>query len=210
MDFKEAESKYFELKGRLDARALTSEEFNSEVAKLRVQDDGGQHWAIDSATGGWLRYDGTKWVPAQAPGGVSPPARSPSPPAPGRKGGRSPVLLIGALAVAALLCLVSLGGAGLILARSGGGEGGEEEPAAVSQQEAERIADDIIAEDFPDMEEADKTVGSYQNPAGTKFWTVTYRKDAEAELDGVTYEIPNLVIVSVDKDTGEAMAAVSG
>ena len=120
------------------------------------------------------------------------------------------MLLIGALAVAALLCLVSLGGAGLILARSGGGEGGEEEPAAVSQQEAERIADDIIAEDFPDMEEADKTVGSYQNLTGTKFWTVTYRKDAEAELDGVTYEIPNLVIVSVDKDTGEAIAAVSG
>jgi len=26
----------------------------------------------------------------------------------------------------------------------------------------------------------------------------------------VTYEIPNLVIVSVDKETGEAIAAVSG
>jgi hypothetical protein len=210
MDFGEAESKYFELKGRLDAGALTSDEFNSEVAKLRVQDEGGQHWAIDSATGGWLRYDGANWVPAQAPGGVSPPAAPPSPPAPTRRGGASPVLLIGALAVAALLCLVSLGGAGIILARSGGGDGDVEEPAAVSQEEAERIADDIIADEFPEMEDAEKTMGSYQNPAGTKFWTITYRKDGEAELDGVTYEIPNLVIVSVDKETGDAIAAVSG
>ena len=210
MDFKEAESKYFELKGRLDAGALTSDQFSAEVAGLRVQDSEGRHWTIDVSSGGWLQYDGTKWIPSQAPGGISPPARPPSPPAPTRKGGRSPVLLIGALAVAALLCIVSLGGAGLILARSGGGNGDTEEPAAVSQQEAESIADDIIADEFPDMEDAEKTVGSYQNPAGTKFWAVTYRKDAEAELDGVTYEIPNLVIVSVDKDTGEAIAAVSG
>ncbi len=210
MDFKEAESKYFELKGRLEAGALTPDQFSAEVAGLRVQDSEGRHWTIDASSGGWLQYDGTKWIPSQAPGGVSPPAGPPSPSAPARKGGPSPVLLIGALAVAALLCLVSLGGAGLILARSGGGEGGEEEPAAISQQEAERIADDIIAEEFPDMKDADKTLGSYQNPAGTKFWTVTYRKDAEAELEGVTYEIPNLVIVSVDKDTGEAIAAVSG
>jgi hypothetical protein len=210
MDFKEAESKYFELKGRLDAGALTPDQFSAEVAGLRVQDSEGRHWTIDVSSGGWLQYDGTKWIPSQAPGGISPPARPPSPPAPARKGGPSPVLLIGALAVAALLCLVSLGGAGLILARSGGGDGGEEEPDAISQQEAERIADDIIATEFPDMEDADKTLGSYQNPAGAKFWTVTYRKDAEAELDGVTYEIPNLVIVSVDKDTGETIAAISG
>ena len=44
MDFKEAESKYHELKGRLDAGALTPDQFAEEVAKLRVQDDqGGLH-----------------------------------------------------------------------------------------------------------------------------------------------------------------------
>ena len=209
MDFKEAESKYHELKGRLDAGALTPDQFAEEVAKLRVQDDQGRYWTIDAATGGWLQYDGSKWVPSQAPGDVSPPARPDSPPATARKSGASPVLLIGALAVAAVLCLVALGGAGLILARSGGGTGGVEEPSAVSQQEAERIADDLISEQFPDMEDADKTMGSYQNPAGTKFWTVTYRQDAEAEFEGVTYEVPNIVIVSVDQATGEAIPAVS-
>jgi hypothetical protein len=210
MDFKEVESKYFELKGRLDAGALTPEQFRAELAELRVQDDQGRYWTVDPQSGGWLLYDGTKWVPSQAPGMVSPrkpvaPARAPS-----GKGGRSPVLLIGALGLAAVLCLVALGGAGLILTRSGGGPGGGEEAFAVSQQEAERIADGLIADEFPDLQDAEKTVGSFQNLAGSQFWTVTYRKDAEAEYEGVKYEIPNVVIVSVDKDTGEAIAAVSG
>lgn len=209
MDFKHAESKYFELKGRLDAGALAPDQFAEEVAKLRVQDDKGQYWTVDAATGGWLQYDGSKWVPARAAG--SPPSgpRPPAAPAAGRKGGPRTVLLIGALAVAAVLCLVALGGAGLILARSGGETGGVQEPAAVSQQEAEAIADDIISVQFPDMEDADRVTSSYQNAAGTKFWTVTYRKDAQAEFEGQTYEIPSIVIVSVDQDTGEAIAAVS-
>jgi hypothetical protein len=210
MDFKEAESKYFELKGRLDAGVLSGDQFISEVAKLRVQDEQGRYWTIDAATGGWLQYDGTKWVTARTPGSVPPATRPPSRAARSPKGGRSPVLLIGALAVAALFCLVALGGAGIILTRPGGETGGTEEPAAISRQEAERIADDLVADQFPDLEDAEKSVGSYENPAGTGFWTVTYRKDAQAELEGVTYEIPNIVIVSVDKDTGEAIAAVSG
>jgi hypothetical protein len=209
MDFREAENKYHELKGRLDAGGLTAEQFADEVAKLRLQDDEGRYWTIDGATGGWLQYDGTKWVPSQAPG-TAPPSVKPRPAAATpRKGGRRPVLLIGALAVAAVLCVVALGGAGFILTRSGG-DSGAEEPAAISQQEAERIAHELITEEFPELEDAEKTIGSYQNPAGTRFWTVTYREDSEAELDGVTYQIPNVVIVSVDKETGETIAAVSG
>jgi hypothetical protein len=210
MDFKDVESKYFELKGRLDAGALTLEQFRAELAELRAQDAEGRYWTIDSQSGGWLVYDGTKWVPSQPPGGVSPRRRPAPARAPSSRGGRSPVLLIGALGLAAVLCLVALGGAGLILSRSGGGTGGGEEAFAVSQQEAERIADDLIADEFPDLQGAEKTVGSFENLAGSQFWTVTYRKDAEAEYEGVTYEIPNVVIVSVDKDTGEAIAAVSG
>jgi len=210
MDFEEAESKYFELKGRLSAGALTSEQFRAEVAELRVQDSEGRYWTVDARSGGWLFYDGTMWVPSQPPGVVAPvPPLAPAA-AGRRKGGSSPVLLIGALAVAAVLCLVAMGGAGLILTRSGGGTGGVEEPAAISQQEAERIADDLISEEFPGLEAAEKTVGSFDNQAGTQFWTVTYRKDAEREFEGATYEIPNIVIVSVDKETGEAIAAISG
>jgi hypothetical protein len=210
MDFKEAESKYFELKGRLDSGVLSASEFNSEVARLRVQDERGQYWTIDAASGGWLQYDGTEWVSARAPGGFPPATRPPSRTARPRQGRRSPVLLIGALAVAALLCLVALGGAGIILTRPGGDTGGAEENAAVSREEAERIADGLVADQFPDLKDAEKSVGSYENPAGTGFWTITYREDDQAELEGVTYEIPNIVIVSVDKDTGEAIAAISG
>lgn len=208
MDFKETESKYFELKGRLDAGALTPEQFHAEVGELRVQDDEGRYWTIDARSGGWLLWEGSKWLESQPPGVVSAPPPTPAP-APGPRRGPGPVLLIGALAVAAVLCLVSLGGAGLILTRSGG-PSGVEEPAAVGQQEAERIADDLVAQEFPDLVDAEKTMGSYENPAGTQFWTITYREDKEGEFEGVTSEIPYLVIVSVDKDTGEAIAAVSG
>jgi hypothetical protein len=210
MDFKEAESKYYELKGRLNSGKLTADQFRAEVAELRLQDSEGRYWAVDARTGGWLLHDGANWVPAQPPGFVAAPPLPPAAMASTRRSGGSTILLIGALAAAALLCLASLGGAGLIVARSGGGDSGGEEPAAISQQEAERIADDIIAGEFPDMAGAEKTLGTYQNPAGAKFWTVTYREDAEAEFEGVTYEIPNIVIVSVDQDTGEAVATVSG
>ena len=211
MNFQEAESKYFELKGRLNSGKLTAEQFRAEVGELRIQDEEGRYLTVDARTGSWLLHDGTKWVSAQPPGSVSVPPPAPASGYP--EGGRdpSPVLLIGALALAAILCVVALGGAAVILSRSGGGGRGEvEEPAAVSQQEAERIADDLIEEEFPDMEGAEKTLGSFQNPAGTRFWTVTYRKDVQAEFEGETYDIPNVVIVSVDQQTGEPVAAASG
>jgi hypothetical protein len=206
MDFKEAESKYFELKGRLEVGALTPERFQAEVSQLRVQDEQGRYWAIDAGSGGWLRHDGANWVPSQPPEGISPvvpPALAPVP----RRGG-PPVLLIGALAVAVILCLVALGGAALIFTRPGGGPE-EEEAAAVSKEEAERIADDLIGERFPDLEDAEKAIGSYQNPAGTEFWTVTYSQEVQQDFGGQTYTIPRIVIISVDKDTGETTAAVS-
>jgi hypothetical protein len=119
------------------------------------------------------------------------------------------LLLIGAVAVAILLCVVALGGAGVILTRPSGGPEGGEGAALVTQQEAERIADEFIAGQFPDLEDAEKSVGSYQNPAGTEFWNVTYRREVEKESGGQIYSIPRIVIVSVDKETGETSAAVS-
>jgi hypothetical protein len=211
MDFQEAESKYFELKGRLNSGKLTPEQFRAEVSELRIQDDDGRYWTVDARTGGWLLYDGTKWVPAQPPGSVSVPPAPPAPSYPERKRGPSRALLIGALALAAILCVVALGGAAVILSRSSVGGGGEvEQPAAISQQEAERIADDLIEQEFPDMEGAEKTLGSFQNPAGTRFWTFTYRQDGQAQFDGGTYIIPHVLIVSVDQQTGEPVAAASG
>jgi len=116
------------------------------------------------------------------------------------------MFLIGAAAVAVFLCLVALGGAVLILSRPDG----VEDRVVISQEEAGRIADDLIAEQFPDLEGAERTMGSYENPAGTEFWTVTYRRDVQAQVEGETYVIPRVVVVSVDKETSETIAAVSG
>ena len=101
MDFKGAQSKYFELKGRLEAGTLMTEQFQAQVDQLRVQDGQGRHWAIDARSGGWLLYDGANWMPAQPPDGVSPLAPPTYPDAP-RRGG-VPILAIGAVAVAVLL-----------------------------------------------------------------------------------------------------------
>jgi hypothetical protein len=207
MDFTEAESKYFELRGRLESGALTPEQFQAQVGQLRVQDEQGRYWAIDARSGAWLLYDGANWVPSQPPAGVSP-AASPAPPPVPRRGG-PPVLLIGAVAVVILLCVIALGGAGLILSRPGGGPEGGEEAAVITQEEAETIADDFIAGQFPDLEDAEKTITSYQNLTGTEFWTITYRREVQKESGGQTYTIPRIVIVSVDKETGETTAAVS-
>lgn len=210
MDFQEAESKYFELKGRLNAGKLTEKQFQAQVAELRIQDDGGRYWTVDARSGGWLLYDGARWVPAQPPGSAAAPPAPPSAAPSGRRGGSSPVFLVGALAVAAVLCLVALGGAVIALGRLGGADGGGAGAGAVSQGQAERIADDLIAKEFPEMKGAEKTLGSFQNPAGTRFWMVTYRQDVQAEFEGVSYRIPNVVIVSVDQETGEPVVAVSG
>ena len=117
------------------------------------------------------------------------------------------MVLIGAVAVAVVLCLVSLCGGWYVLNRPSGGP--EEEAAVVSQEEAESIADELIAGEFPDLVDAEKIIGSYENPAGTDFWTVTYREDVETQVEGQTYTIPRIVVVSVDKDTGDTIAAVS-
>ncbi len=203
MDFKEAESKYSRLKRRLEAGALGPEQFQAQVGQLRVKDEQGRHWAIDPRSGGWLFYDGVNWVPARPPEGIShlpPPTYSQ---APQRRG--LPMLLIGAVAVAALLCLMALGGAGLILSRSRG----VQDEAVTSQDQAGRIADQLIAEQFPDLTGAERTIGSYENPAGGEFWSVTYHRQVETQVGDRTYTIPRIVIVSVDKDTGETIAAVS-
>jgi hypothetical protein len=203
MDFKEAQSRYSELKGRLEGGELGWEEFQAQVGQLRVKDEHGHHWAIDARSGGWLFYDGVNWVPARAPEDISHSPRPTYSQAPQRRG--LPILLIGAVAVAALLCLMALGGAGLILSRSRG----VEDEAVISQEQAGRIADQLIAEQFPDLTGAERTTSSYENPAGGEFWSVTYRRQVETQVGGRTYTIPRIVIVSVDKDTGETTAAVS-
>ncbi len=101
--------------------------------------------------------------------------------------------------IAAIILLAGL----LLLAVAGCGGGG-----AVSEDESIEIADQIIAESFPDMADAARTSQSYTSE-GREFYELTYAKTVEVESDGQIAEIPRIVIVTIDRDTGEQFIAVS-
>lgn len=67
MNFEEARAEYGRLRQAYESRQLSPEEYGRRVQGLQVRDSGGTYWAIDGNTGGWLRYDGTNWVPGQPP-----------------------------------------------------------------------------------------------------------------------------------------------
>lgn len=74
MNFEEARAEYNRLRQAYDSRQLGPAEYTQRVQSLQVRDASGIYWAIDGATGGWLRYEGSSWVPAQPPvtGGYAP------------------------------------------------------------------------------------------------------------------------------------------
>jgi hypothetical protein len=80
MNAQEAEAAYRIVKGQLDARQITVDDYNRRVAELRYQDNTGTWWAISPQDGSWLKWNGSTWVPAFAqatPAAV--PATAPSP-----------------------------------------------------------------------------------------------------------------------------------
>jgi len=76
VDFKEAEERFYELKGRLDAGAISQEEFKAQLEGLKVQDSQGRYWMVGVQSGKWYFYDGTRWIRAEPPGeaGEAPPS----------------------------------------------------------------------------------------------------------------------------------------
>lgn len=81
MNFDEARAEYNRLRQSYENRQLGPEDFARQVQGLQVRDDGGAYWAIDGATGNWLRYDGQSWVPGQPPAQqhyTPPPAATPT------------------------------------------------------------------------------------------------------------------------------------
>ena len=101
--------------------------------------------------------------------------------------------------IAAVLCFVIL----LLLAVAGcGGD------AAVTEEEASDIAEQVITESYPDMAEANRTSQSYTSE-GSEFFEYTYSQTIEVESDGETVELPQIVIITIDKDTGEQFVSVS-
>ena len=101
--------------------------------------------------------------------------------------------------IAAIISLTGL----LIFAAAGCGGGG-----AVSEEKSIEIAEGIIAESFPEMADAVRTTDSYTSE-DREFHELTYTKTIVVESEGQTVELPRIVIVTIDKETGEQFVAVS-
>ena len=76
INFREADSRYAELKHRLDAGTISAEEFDAQRRQLMVRDDEGRWWAKSRNTGAWNYHDGSGWVRG-TPQGYGPPGTLP-------------------------------------------------------------------------------------------------------------------------------------
>ena len=90
----------------------------------------------------------------------------------------------------------------LLFAGCDGGDG------MLDENDAIKVADDIIAEDFPEMVDATRTLESYSSQ-GRDFYEITYDKTVEVESEGEIVELPRIVVVTIDKETGEQFVEVS-
>ncbi len=128
MEFKEAEERFYELKGRLDAGAISQEEFKAQLEGLRVQDSQGRWWMIGVQSGKWYFYDGTRWVRAEPPeeappseerprGPVAPIPEEPPKPQPRRRGIPRGILALIPLGLILACCLsaVAVGAADYLI-----------------------------------------------------------------------------------------------
>ncbi len=79
MNFQDAEKIYRDLKQQHAAGKLSDADFETEVAKLRLQDAQGRWWQLGVQTGDWYMHDGQKWNKAKPP---SPQPAAPSAPPP--------------------------------------------------------------------------------------------------------------------------------
>lgn len=76
MNFQEAEKKYNDLRTQHNAGKLSDADFESEVGKLKLQDDQGRWWMIGVQSGEWYMHDGQKWAKGKPPIPTAAPAPS--------------------------------------------------------------------------------------------------------------------------------------
>ncbi len=149
MNFQEAEKTYRDLKQQHAAGKLTDEDLEAQVAELWCQDAQGHWWQLGVQSGEWYMYDGQKWNKAKPPTapaataaplptdsgaaaegdtaqtdtrGGAPPARQGAAPMGGSTGiGLPTPMLIGMIAVVAVVAiLIVMGGYFAISSMLGG------------------------------------------------------------------------------------------
>ena len=83
--FRQAEERYFTLRGQLDTGRITRAQFDEALAQLMLRDPQGRYWALGGDSGRWNVFQSGVWVEA-TPEGETPPAlpsARPAPPIPG-------------------------------------------------------------------------------------------------------------------------------
>lgn len=92
----------------------------------------------------------------------------------------------------------------------GGGGGGDDSddipPEAAA--EAERIADDLIASDYPELEQVTPEYQGYE-AGGRQIHEFSYLSMRAVQSEGETITIPFNVIVSVDEESGATEVYIS-
>lgn len=115
------------------------------------------------------------------------------------------------ITITVLLLTLAMLGAGcirIVMPPSTDGESPGGAVEMISEQEAANIAEATITTDFPDMVGAEKMSQSYASQSN-EFYEFTYKKMIQVETETGTLEIPQIVIVTIDKSTGEKFVAVS-
>lgn len=68
MDFAEARHEFKRLGQQYFAGKLSRADYHAEVKGIRVTDEQGRRWRIDSEMGTWQRMSGSRWVNADPDG----------------------------------------------------------------------------------------------------------------------------------------------
>ena len=58
---REIEDLFKDLKYRLDAGEISSDNMKAELKKMMIRDEDNRYWMIGNKTGGWYVYDGSVW-----------------------------------------------------------------------------------------------------------------------------------------------------
>jgi hypothetical protein len=78
----------------------------------------------------------------------------------------------------------------------------------LQEKEVVTMADKAVAEKFPQMTGATKSVSKYTSE-NAEFYDVTYNKKMQAQADGKIIEIPQIVIITINIKTGEQIISIS-
>ena len=124
MDFKAAEEQYRWITEQYQRGVMNAVQYQAKIDQLKVRDQSGRLWMLQSGSGKWFVFQNGTWIPGQPyqPFQPSQPSQPVSPPSPGvskAKSKKKPwvfVLLAGSVM---LLCLCVTVGGGYFAYRSG-------------------------------------------------------------------------------------------